>query len=51
MKFKLSEINRSYERQAYTLIALLSDIGGFMDIIRLIPVLIMASYSERMYQA
>ena len=51
MKFKLSEISRSYERQAYTLMALISDVGGFMDIIKLIPVFIMASYSERMYQA
>ena len=51
IKFQLSEIIRTYERQVYTLIALLSDVGGFMDIIRLIPVIIMASYSERMYQA
>ena len=30
---------------------MISDVGGFMDIIRLIPAWIMAFYSERMYQA
>ena len=49
MKIKLSEINWTYERQVYTLIALLSDVGGFMDIIKLLPVLIMATYSKKMY--
>ena len=49
--FELSDIKRTYERQAYTFMTLLGDIGGFNSAILVFPVFLMAWYSERMYQS
>ena len=49
--FKLSEVKRTYHRQVYSLIVMLSDMGGFNGIIYLVPAWLMALYGERMYQA
>ena len=49
--FKLSEIKRSYERQVYSLVALLSDVGGFRDIILVFPTWIVGWFADKMYNA
>ena len=51
INFLLDESKRIYEREAYTLILLASDIGGFNGTIFLIPAAIVAIYSERMYHS
>ena len=48
---ELSDIKRTYERQAYTFMTLLGDIGGFNSAILVFPVFLMAWYSEKMYQS
>ena len=48
---ELSDIKRTYERQAYTFMTLIGDIGGFNSAILVFPVFLMAWYSERMYQS
>ena len=48
---ELSDIKRTYERQAYTFMTLIGDIGGFNSAILIFPVFLMAWYSERMYQS
>ena len=48
---ELSEIKRTYERQAYTFMTLLGDIGGFNSVVYVLPALFMAQYGERMYQS
>ena len=48
---ELSDIKRTYERQAYTFMTLIGDIGGFNSAIYILPAYLMAWYSERMYQS
>ena len=43
---KLSEVKRTYERSAYTLLGVLSDLGGFADLVYVMPMLIIGIYSE-----
>ena len=47
--FKLSEFRRTYERQPYTVITLVSDIGGFNGAILYITAVLLSSYSNRQY--
>ena len=49
VNFILSDKIRSYERQAYSLIMLLGDIGGFQGLIIMAPALFMPWYSGQMY--
>ena len=48
---ELSDTKRIYERQAYTFMTLIGDIGGFNSAIYILPAYLMAWYSERMYQS
>ena len=50
-RFKLDDVKRSYEREDYSIIELLSDFGGFNDGITLIPAILMTLYNGRMYYA
>lgn len=45
----LSGIKKTYEREVYTIMELLSDFGGFNDGIILIPAVLMHFYSQKMY--
>lgn len=47
----MSERANTYERSAYTLLALLGDIGGFNGAIIILPTYLMSFYNPRMYQA
>ena len=47
----MSERANTYERSAYTLLALLGDIGGFNSAIIILPTFLMSFYNPRMYQA
>ena len=46
----LSKHKYTYERSVYTIFTLIGDIGGFNGAIVILPTLLMAMYSERMYQ-
>ena len=50
MNIHLSEVKNIKERQAYTILSLLGDFGGFNDAIFSVFGLIMSFYSERMFQ-
>ena len=47
--FVLSEVDRTYGRQVYTVFVLLGDLGGFNAAIVIIPAFLLASYSARMF--
>ena len=47
----LSKRKNTIERQVYTLLALIGDLGGFIDGIRIFPALILSIYSSRMFSA
>lgn len=51
LKLRLADVKRSYEREKYTFIGLLSDFGGFNDGIVLVPAVIMGFYNSRMYHS
>ena len=51
MKFVLSDKRRLIERQAYTFMILVGDIGGFTGAIIGLPSLILSWYSNRMFSA
>lgn len=46
----LSDVKKSHERRAYTLLILLGDIGGFNEAIKLLPSLFMGLYASNMFQ-
>ena len=48
---ELSDIKRTYVRQAYTFMSFIGNFGGFKAAILIFPALLMAKYSERMYQS
>ena len=50
LNFGLSTKKTTYEREAYTLFILLGDVGGFNGAIITLPVIIMSTYSARMYE-
>ena len=47
LMFKLTDVQRTYERSPYTIITLLSDIGGFNGLLLYIPSSILSFYSIR----
>ena len=47
----MADVKRSYEREKYTFIGLLSDFGGFNDGIVLVPAIVMGFYNSRMYHS
>ena len=47
----LSDWVRSNERETYTFLALLSDMGGFNDGISLLPTILMTMYNTRMFRS
>ena len=49
VKIELSDLFRSQERQVYTFITLMGDVGGFNGAVLVFPTIIMAYLSERMY--
>ena len=49
MIFRLSEKVNQFERQVYTVLALIGDIGGFNGAIITFPSFFMAIYSGRMF--
>ena len=51
LRFKLSDVKRSYEREVYSLMTLLSDFGGFNDGVTLLPAILMGMYNAKMYYA
>ena len=51
IEIKMSQRANAYERSAYTLLALLGDIGGFNGAIIILPTYLMSFYTPRMYQA
>ena len=51
VEISLSDQQLAYERNAYTLFALLGDVGGFNAAILIFPGYIMSFYSARMYQS
>ena len=48
---KLSDKKRNYERQVYTFMTLIGDIGGFYGAILTIPSLILSNYSKTMFES
>ena len=48
-KFRLDEVKRSYEREVYSFMTLLSDFGGFNDGVILLPAILMTMYNAKMY--
>ena len=50
MSIGLSDIKRAHERNAYTFMMLIGDVGGFNGAALLLPVFLMSPYSERMYK-
>ena len=49
-QFYLSDLEKTYERQVYSFMALLGDFGGFNDGIALIPAILMSIYSQKMFK-
>ena len=47
--FVLSDIEKTFEREVYTFMAVLGDFGGFNDGIVFIPAILMSIYSNKMY--
>ena len=47
--FALSDIEKTFEREVYTFMAVLGDFGGFNDGIVFIPAILMSIYSNKMY--
>ena len=47
--FVLSDIEKKFEREVYTFMAVLGDFGGFNDGIVFIPAILMSIYSNKMY--
>ena len=50
LKIRLSEKKRTYNRNQYDIMTLLSDFGGFQDVVVIIPSLFLSVYSSRMFQ-
>ena len=50
VKIELSDLFRSQERQVYTFMTMLGDVGGFNEAVIIFPSIIMAYFSERMYR-
>ena len=51
IKLQLSNILVESERKTYTIFTMLGDIGGFNSAINILPTLILAQYSGRMYSS
>ena len=47
---RLHNIERVYERQSYTFMMMVGDIGGFNSAVIVVPTLFMSYYSSLMYQ-
>ena len=47
---RLHNIERVYERQSYTFMMMVGDIGGFNGAVIVVPSLFMSYYSSLMYQ-
>ena len=47
---RLHNIERVYERQSYTFMMMVGDIGGFNGAVIVIPTLFMSYYNSLMYQ-
>ena len=47
--FVMSDIEKTFEREVYTFMAVLGDFGGFNDGIVFIPAILMSIYSNKMY--
>ena len=48
---RLSDTKHEYERQVYTVFALIGDIGGFNGAIIMLPTFLMTRYSQCMYKS
>ena len=47
--FELSDVKRTHERQAYTFMILIGDIGGFNGAVFIFPAFIMSWYNQKMF--
>ena len=47
--FELSDIKRTQEREFYTLMTFIGDVGGFNSAMTLFPMVIMSFYNQKMY--
>ena len=50
LEVKLSSKQTRYEREAYNLLALIGDVGGFNGAVIAFPGFLMAIYSDRMFK-
>ena len=50
INMRLHNIERVYERQSYTFMMMVGDIGGFNGAVIVVPSLFMSYYSSIMYQ-
>ena len=49
MKIELSDLLRSQERQVYTFMTLVGDVGGFNGAVIVFPAVLLSFFSERMF--
>ena len=49
VKIELSDLLRSQERQVYTFMTLVGDVGGFNGAVIVFPAVLLSFFSERMY--